>query len=117
MSVLKASKIRFEQYQKWLSELPQFVNIQPAFYPYGLDSYFVIDFLFQSCYHKELTQILGMLPSTSVFFSVDEYLLARLTFLSKTQENELLSLIFHLGEKGYYRTFHSAAVVSTGSGD
>jgi len=113
MPVLRESKIRFVQYQKWLSELPQFVNIQPAFYPYGLDSYFVIDFLFHSEYHKELTHILGMLPSTTVFFSVDEYLLARLTFLSTTQENELLSLIFHLGEKGYYKAFHSARVVST----
>lgn len=113
MPVLRECKIRFEQYQKWLSELPQFVNIQPAFYPYGLDSYFFLDFLFQSECHKELTHILGMLPSTSVFFSVGKYLLARVSLLNKSQQNELLSLIFHLGDKGYYRTFHSAQVVST----
>jgi len=113
MPVLRESKIRFVQYQKWLSELPQFVNIQPAFYPYGLDSYFVLDFLFQSHYHRELTHILGMLPSTSVFFSVGQYLLARLSFLNNPQQNELFSLIFHLGEKEYYKIFHSARVVST----
>ncbi|MBU7030270.1 MAG: winged helix-turn-helix domain-containing protein [Theionarchaea archaeon] len=113
MPVLRESKIRFVQYQKWLSELPQFAHVQPAFYPYGLDSYFVIDFLFQSEYHKELTHILGMLPSTSVFFSVGEHLLARVSLLNKPQQNELVSLIFHLGENGYYKTFHSAQVVST----
>jgi len=113
MPVLRKSKIRFEQYQKWLSELKRFAYIQPAFYPCGLDNYFILDFLFQSCYHKELTHILGMLPSTSVFFSAGEYLLARVSLLTKIQENELLSLIFHLGENGYYKTFHSARVVST----
>jgi len=113
MPVLRECKIRFVQYQKWLSDLPQFVNIQPAFYPSGLENYFIIDFLFQSCYHKELTHILGMLPSTSVFFSAGEYLLTRVSLLTKIQENELVSLIFHLGEKGYYKTFHLARVVST----
>ncbi|KYK32644.1 MAG: hypothetical protein AYK19_15195 [Theionarchaea archaeon DG-70-1] len=54
-----------------------------------------------------------MLPSTSVFFSAGEYLLTRVSLLNKPRENELLSLIFHLGEKGYYKTFHSARVVST----
>jgi hypothetical protein len=54
-----------------------------AFYPHGVDQYFLVDFLFHTHYHTQLANILGMLPATSVFFSVGNHLFARVSFLDK----------------------------------
>lgn len=113
MPVLKECKIRFERYQKWITELPQVAHIHAAFFPQGLHNYFVLDFLFESCYHKQLADILGMLPSTSVFFSTGEYLLARVSLLNKKQEKDLFSLIFELEDRGYFTQFYQTMVIST----
>jgi len=73
LSLLRECKIRFEYYRKWVSLLSEFTYIQPAFYPVGIDNYLVSDFLFETLYQKQLAHILGMLPSTSLFFSVVVY--------------------------------------------
>jgi hypothetical protein len=112
MPALRENKIRFETYQKWLSQLPQFAHTYTAFYPKGLDKYFAIDFLFKSEYQKQLSTILGMLPSTSIFFSVGDYLFARLFFLNKKEKNDLLLIVFSLGERGYFTEGHQAPVIS-----
>ncbi len=113
MNILKECHIRYERYRKWFSHLPEFANMYTAFYPWGLEKYFMFDFLFKSEYQKQLADILGMLPSTSIFFSVDQYLLARLALLNKKEKDDLFSLILHLGEKGYFTDLYQAAVVST----
>ena len=113
MPILKENNIRFERYQKWFSCLPEYAHIYTAFYPYGLEQYFVFDFLFRTEYQKQLADILGMLPSTSLFFSVGSYLMARLSLLSKNEKDELFSFIYNLGEEGYFSDFHHASVVST----
>ncbi|KYK31265.1 MAG: hypothetical protein AYK19_17135 [Theionarchaea archaeon DG-70-1] len=100
--ILRKYKIRYETVEKWISELPQYTNIHAGFYPQGVKNYFASDFLFQSDYHKQLTDILGLLPSTSVFFSVDHYLLARLFVLTKKEENDLFMLLNQLKEKSYF---------------
>ncbi|MBU7015876.1 MAG: winged helix-turn-helix domain-containing protein [Theionarchaea archaeon] len=113
MPILKESGIRFEKYQKWFSSLRAYAHMYTAFYPYGLDQYFVFDFLFRTEHQKQLVDILGMLPSSSLFFSVDSYLLARLSLLNKKEKDELFSFILDLGEEGYFTDFHCASVVST----
>jgi len=106
--ILKKHKMRYETAEKWFSELPQFTNIYTGFYPQGIDNYFAEDFLFQSDYHRQLTDIFGLLPSTSVFFSIGQNLLARLYVLTKREENDLISLIHQLKEKGYFTQFRYA---------
>jgi hypothetical protein len=98
---------------QWFSRFGEGAHVYTAFYPHGLDQYFFHDFLFQSHYHTQLAALLGFLPSTSQFFSVGDYLLARVCFLNKKEKDDLFSLIHHLGEKGYYTHVYSAAVVST----
>ncbi|KYK29218.1 MAG: hypothetical protein AYK19_20040 [Theionarchaea archaeon DG-70-1] len=106
--ILRKHKIRYETVEKWISELPQYTSIYTGFYPQGVKNYFASDFLFQSDFHSQLTNVLGLLPSTSVFFSVDHYLLARLFVLTKSEENDLISLIHQLKEKGYFTQFRYA---------
>ncbi|KYK37629.1 MAG: hypothetical protein AYK19_00055 [Theionarchaea archaeon DG-70-1] len=106
--ILRKHKIRYETVEKWFSELPQYTNIHASFYPQGVLNYFASDFLFQSDFHRQLTNVLGLLPSTSVFFSVGQYLLARLFVLTKCEENDLISLIHQLKEKGYFTQFRYA---------
>jgi len=109
--ILRENKIRYETAEKWFSELPQYANIHAGFYPQGVLNYFASDFLFQSDYHRQLIDILGLLPSTSVFFSVSEYLLARLYVLTKREKNDLFMLLNHLREKGYFTDLHYARAV------
>ena len=116
MPILKECRVRFERYQKWVTELPHVANIHAAFYPHGLDNYFILDFLFQSEYHKQLADILGMLPSTSIFFSTGEYLLARVSLLNKKEKDDLFSLIFQLEAEGYFTQCYQTMVVSTSGG-
>ena len=106
--VLRKHKIRYETAEKWFSELSQYTTIHTGFYPQGAGNYFASDFLFQSDFHIQLTKVLGFLPSTSVFFSVGEYLLARLFVLTKSEENDLISLIHQLQERGYFTQFRYA---------
>jgi DNA-binding Lrp family transcriptional regulator len=110
--ILKECEIDYDQYQTWISRLPEVALIQPAFYPAGLDNYSFHDFLFKSQYEEQLATVLGMLPSTSLFFCVDGYLFARLSVL---KENDLASLIYELKDKGYFSEYHhSAAVLASG---
>jgi hypothetical protein len=110
--VLKECNIRYEHYKTWVTQLPCHANISTAFYPHGADHYFLVDFLFHTHYHTQLADILGMLPATSIFFSVGNHLFARVSFLNKRQEQDLFTFIYQLGDHGFYTHFHSAAVVS-----
>jgi len=114
MPVLKKVNIRYEQYQKWISQLPEVALVQPAFFPLQQKNYFFIDFLFQSDYHKGLANVLGMLPSTSFFFSVGEHLLARLSFVDKKQRDDLYFIIKELIKKEYITQWCQAMVISSG---
>jgi len=113
MPVLREHHISFEKYQKWISQLTDITFIKPLFYPFGVDSYFMIDFLFESVYHRQLASIFGMLPSTSVFFSVGNNFFARLCVLNKKEYNELLSFIHVLGKTGYFTAVYQANVISS----
>jgi hypothetical protein len=112
ISALDGLNIRYSRYCKWMKHLPEFAEIYPAFYPYGSDNYFVLDFLFTSEYHEQLAEVLGMLPSTSIFFSMGKYLFARLSVLDNKQKDELLYLIGGLKQKGYYTACDSVLPVS-----
>jgi len=114
MPVLKKVDIRYEQYQKWVSQLKEVALVQPAFFPLQQKNYFFIDFLLQSDYHKGLANVLGMLPSTSFFFSVGQYLLARLSFVDKKQRDDLYSVIHTLQEKEYITQWWHTMVISSG---
>ncbi len=102
MPILREHKIRFRHYQKWVSQLPEIAVIQPAFYPHRLPMYFVFNFLFESAYHKQLTAVLGMLPSTSVFFSAGDRISARLFAQDSKEVNDLFTLMLELKEPGYF---------------
>ncbi|MGD2249603.1 MAG: winged helix-turn-helix domain-containing protein [Candidatus Methanofastidiosia archaeon] len=110
---LQKFKIRYPFYQDWMRTLSQYAEIQTAFYPQQLDHFFAVDFLFESEYHTQLKDILGMLPSTSIFFSVGTHLLARLFYSSKKEKEELLTFILWLRKKGYYTNVYNAAVISS----
>ncbi|KYK36390.1 MAG: hypothetical protein HXS46_13020 [Theionarchaea archaeon] len=114
LPVLKKVGIRYEQYQEWVSQLPEVALVQPAFFPLQQKNYFFFDFLFQSEYHKGLTNVLGMLPSTCYFFSVREYLLARLSFVDKKQRDDLYLVIKELVKKGYITRWFQAMVIFSG---
>jgi DNA-binding Lrp family transcriptional regulator len=113
VSILKSCNIRYEKFQAWNRQLSQYTHIQSAFYPRGIEHYFFLDFLFQSPYHRQLVSILGQLPATSIFFSVDTFLLARIPILNRKEKDDLFRLIFHLGEKKYFTTFYQAMLIST----
>jgi len=112
-NILKQSKIRYELYHDWISELPQFANIQAAFYPHTTESYLFLDFLFRSEHQKQLIDILRQLPSTSLFFTVGGHLFARLSVLDNLERKLLFSFISQLQKKGFLTDFHQAAVIST----
>jgi hypothetical protein len=113
VSILKSCNIRYEKFQAWNRQLPRYTLIQSAFYPRGIEQYFFLDFLFQSQYHRQLVSVLGHLPATSIFFSVNDFLLARIPILNKKQQDDLFNLIYHLGEKKYFTTFNQAMLIST----
>lgn len=112
MPPLEKTRTRFEFFQEWMLALPEFALVQPAFYPKGLENYFMLDFLFKSEYQKQLADILGMLPSTCMFFSVGTYVFARLPICNSKEKDELFSLIFRLQEKGFFTDFYQATVIS-----
>jgi hypothetical protein len=114
-SILKECGIRYGRYQKWVSELPKYTHIHPVFFPKRPQNYFIFDFLFKSEYHEQLSDILGMLPSTCVFFSVGEYLMARIALLDKKEKDDLFTFIFQLEENEYFTTFSQVVVISSSS--
>jgi hypothetical protein len=111
--VLKKLGISRIMYYNWYSTLSRVAKIQPAFYPLGIEKYHIADFLFKSQYQKQITDILGMLPSTSQFFSVGGYLLARLFYSNKKEMDDLYMLIYKMGVKGFFTDFCHAMVVKT----
>ena len=113
VSLLRKHPISYERYHKWIQTVPRFASIHPAFFPYGLPHYLCHDFLFCSDYHKQLTHILGMLPSTGVFFSVGGQLFARLAVLTAGELRELFSLMTQLREFHYFTNFQGAIILST----
>jgi hypothetical protein len=108
LPVIRKCNITYKDYQTWVKSLPQYAYIQPTFFPHGLYKYFTFDFLFESVYHRQLTHILGMLPFTSVFFSVGNYLYTRLTFLDIKERDSLFSLIYQLEDLAYITNYYVA---------
>jgi hypothetical protein len=111
-TILRVCEISYDQFQKWLAKLSEVAVIQPAFYPEGLDNYSLCDFLFRSQYQKQLVTILGMLPSTSLYFSAGDHLFVRVFVPNK---KDLTSLVLELETKGYFTdVYHSTAVLASG---
>ena len=102
MPVLRDHKIRFQHYKKWVLQLPDFAVIKPAFYPHTLPTYCVFDFLFESVYHHQLTTVLGMLPSTSAFFSAGPHVKARLLVQNNKEAKDLFNLMDELKKCRYF---------------
>lgn len=100
--VLEELGISRKWYRRWVSSLFDVANVQPAFYPLGMDKYHTFDFLFRSDYQELLVEILGMLPSTSLFFSVDEYILARLSILNNRELQQLFTFIYKMKREGFF---------------
>ncbi|MGD2246997.1 MAG: hypothetical protein PVF58_01220 [Candidatus Methanofastidiosia archaeon] len=112
ISTLQKYNIHYSSYRGWLGTIHQYCAMQTAFYPHRLDSYVAVDFLFESEYHQQLKDILGMLPSTGIFFSVGTHLLARLFYLNKKEKDELDTFILQLKEKRYFTNMYDAIVFS-----
>ena len=103
---LKECLISPTKYRDWISSADQFALMQPAFYPGGLNNYCAVDILFCSHYHQQLRDVLGLLPSTSIFFSVNDYLFARLFFLNEREVCDIFTLIDK--RKEFYTTYSFA---------
>jgi DNA-binding Lrp family transcriptional regulator len=98
---LKECSISHAKYKSWISSLDQFALIQPCFYPEGLENYYLVDFLFESSYHQQIKDILGLLPSTSLFFSVNDSIFVRLFLLNKKEETSVLALLDEMNYTSY----------------
>ncbi|MBU7017206.1 MAG: hypothetical protein HXS44_06830 [Theionarchaea archaeon] len=98
---LKECSISHTKYKTWISTLDQFTLIQPCFYPEGFENYYLVDFLFESSYHQQIKDILGLLPSTSLFFSVNDSIFVRLFFLNKKEEASVLALLDEMNYTSY----------------
>jgi DNA-binding Lrp family transcriptional regulator len=105
---LKECSVSPTKYRDWISRLDQFVLIQPAYYPGGLTNYGALDIIFNSHYHQQIADILGLLPSTSLYFSFDEYLFARLFLLNRDEIDEVFTLTD--GMESYYSTYSAVQV-------
>ena len=105
---LKECSVSPTKYRDWISRLDQFVLMQPAFYPGGLAYYCAVDIIFDSHYHQQIADILGLLPSTSLYFSVNDYLFARLFLRITEEKREVFSLINKM--ESYYSTCSVAQV-------
>jgi DNA-binding Lrp family transcriptional regulator len=90
-----------EKYTEWISQLSAYARVQPAFYPEGLSQYCIYDYLFCSQYQRQITQFLSALPTTAVFFSTGEYLLARL-FVNHRYVCDVLGIVAHLKHLGCF---------------
>jgi hypothetical protein len=98
---LKECSVSHAKYKTWISSLDQFALIQPCFYPEGLENYYLVDFLFESLHHRQIKDILGLLPSTTLFFSVNDSIFVRLFFLNKKEESSVLALLDELNYMSY----------------
>ncbi len=114
MPVLKECDIHFERFQKWFKTLGKFTRMYCGFYPHGYEKYFKAHFLFHSDYQRQLRDILGLLPSTCYFFSLKDYLFSEVCFLNKKEQDDLFSLIYQLGEEGYFTHFYQSTLISKG---
>ncbi len=114
MPVLRECDTRFEHFQKWFKTIDDFTRAYCGFYPYGYENYFRAHFLFRSDYQRQLSVILGLLPSTSHFFSLGDYLFSEVCFLNKKEQDDLFSVIYQLGEKGYFTHFYQSSLMSKG---
>ena len=110
--VYKRRGVSYIEYCRWYSTLLDVAKIQPALYPLGIEKYYIADFLFKSQYQKQITHILGMLPSTCQFFSAGGYLFGRLFYATKKEMNDLYTFIYEMGVKGYFTDFYHAMVVN-----
>lgn len=113
--LLKECSLSYEKYRKWIAKVhrhPSCCVTQIAFYPHGVNNYFCYDFLFDSDYHRQLMNILGMLPSTCIFFSVGDYLFARISVVNTRESRDLFKLIIKLKEYNYFTDYYTALVVS-----
>jgi hypothetical protein len=90
-----------EKHREWISQLSAYARVQPAFYPEGLPQYSIYDYLFCSQYQRQITQFLSVLPTTAVFFSTGEYLLARL-FVKHRYTCDVLGIVAHLKHLGCF---------------
>ena len=97
-------------YYGWHANLLKVAKIQPAFYPLGIEKYHIADFLFKSQYQKQVIHVLGMLPSTSQFFSAGGYLLGRLFYSNKKEMDDLYTFIYKMRIKGFFTDFCHAMV-------
>jgi len=103
--------IHYRQYKKWLQSLSAYARVQVSFHPRGWGNYSESDLLFKSDYQRQIADILGQFPSTSFFSSVGKYLLARVSVTDKGEREELITLIYEMGEKGYFTDFYHALVI------
>ena len=109
--ILEKLGIHHEQYKKWLHSLSVYARIQVSFHPRGWGTYSESDLLFKSDYQRQIADVLGQLPSTSFFSSVGEYLLARVSVTNRREREELITLIYEMGERGYFTDFYHALVI------
>ena len=105
---LKECSVSPTKYRNWISRLDQFVLIQPAYYPGGLTNYCAVDIIFNSQYHQQIADILGLLPSTSLYFSFDKYLFARLFLLNRDEIDKVFTLINKM--ESYYSDYSATQV-------
>ena len=108
---LKNLGIHHEQYKEWLQSLSAYARIQVSFHPRGWGNYSASDLLFKSDYQRQIADILGQLPSTSFFSSVEKHLLARVSVTDRRERAGLITLIYEMGEKGYFTDFYHALVI------
>jgi hypothetical protein len=102
-----------ETYTEWISQLPQYAVIQPGFFPEDVSQYSICDYLFRSQYQRQLVDILGLLPSTSVFFSTGEYVWARL-FAFRDNVTDLVDIVSKLAELNYFTEVLGTLTLYTG---
>jgi len=110
--LLKELEISRKQYNKWFSSLFDVASVQAAFYPLGVTKYLAVDFLFKSDYQRQVADVLGLLPSTSLYFSAGDYLLARLFVPNGKKMRNLLIFIYDMKKKGFFIDFCSSTVIS-----
>ena len=106
--VLEELDISSEQYKKWASSLFDVTSIQSAFFPSGKNR--TCDFLFQSENQKQLTDILGQLPSSWIFFSVGDYLFGGFCTSTSERRRELHKFTYEMRGEGLFSELRYAEV-------
>lgn len=111
--ILEELEISRKQYNTWFSSLFDVASIRAAFYPLGVTKYLAVDFLFKSDYQRQVADVLGLLPSTFLYFSAGDYLFARLFVLNGVEMRNLLIFIYDMKKKGFFTDFCSSTVISS----